>query len=136
MQFLGGDLTNIVRDGNGNVIAGDVSDLSMRWNLIAFGSALKRSSRWTGCRSTVSLLRSRSRVVMCCRGPPGSMCISIIGGTDILVAYGEDRTLTATAVPEPTSAVLAGLAVIIVAAVGRKRRTGIFSVCKEGTGAR
>ena len=40
VQFIGGDLTNIVRNGSGNVISADVSDLSMRWDLIAFGGAL------------------------------------------------------------------------------------------------
>ena len=34
LQFLGGELTDIVRDGSGNVISADVTDLSMRWILV------------------------------------------------------------------------------------------------------
>ena len=34
LQFLGGDLTNIVRDGSGKVISADISDLSMRWTMV------------------------------------------------------------------------------------------------------
>jgi hypothetical protein len=40
VQVLGGDLTSIVRDGNGDVISAEVSDLSMRWDLIAFGGSV------------------------------------------------------------------------------------------------
>src|SRR6266850_2087368 len=34
LQFIGGELTNIVRDGSGNVISADVIDLSMRWTMV------------------------------------------------------------------------------------------------------
>ena len=51
VQFIGGDLTNIVRNGSGNVISADVSDLSMRWDLIAFGGGLNAfHARWFAIR--------------------------------------------------------------------------------------
>jgi hypothetical protein len=133
VQFLGGDLTNIVRDGNGNVISANVSDLSMRWNLIAYGGALTLFTLdglpFNGAITSIPF--TNGNVLS---GAAQFNVYLDYGGTEILVAYGEDRTLTAAAVPEPASAVLAGLAVFIVA-VGKKG-TGVFSRGKKGTGAR
>ncbi len=114
VQFLGGELTNIVRDGNGNVISGDVSDLSMRWDLVAFGGNLTLFTLdglpFDGAITSIPF----SNGAVLSGAAPFNVYLDD-GGTDVLVAYGEDRTLTA--VPEPASAVLAGLAVFMVAAV-------------------
>jgi MYXO-CTERM domain-containing protein len=119
VQFIGGDLTNIVRDGSGNVISGNVSDLSMRWDLIAFGGALTLFTLdglpFDG--SITSIPFSNYTVLS---GPAQFNVYMDFGGTDLLVAYGENRTLTT--VPEPTSATLAGLAALTLGAVIARRR--------------
>jgi hypothetical protein len=119
VQFLGGDLTNIVRDGNGNVISAVVSDLSMRWDLIAGGGSLTLYTLdglpFDG--SITSLPFSNGTVLS---GAAQFDVYLNVGGSNVLVAYGEDRTLTA--VPEPTSATLAGLAALTVAVVVILRR--------------
>jgi hypothetical protein len=119
VQFVGGDLTNIVRDSRGNVISADVSDLSMRWDLIAFGGALTLFTLdglpFDG--SITSIPFSNYTVLS---GPAQFNVYMDFGGTDLLVAYGENRTLTT--VPEPTSATLAGLAALTLGALMPRRR--------------
>ena len=113
VQFLGGDLTNIVRDGSGNVISADVSNLSMRWDLIAFGGSLTVFTLdglpFSGPITSIPF--SYGTVIS---GPDQFNVYFDAGGTDFLVAYGRDRTLTA--VPEPGSAALAGIAALAVGA--------------------
>jgi hypothetical protein len=118
VQFIGGDLTNIVRNGSGNVISANVSDLSMRWDLIAFGGAVTLFTLdglpFDG--SITSIPFSYGTVLS---GPAQFSVYMDNGGTDLLVAYGENRTLTA--VPEPASVTLAGLAALVMGAVMARR---------------
>jgi hypothetical protein len=114
VQFIGGDLTNIVRDVNGNVISGDVSGLSMRWDLIAFGGGLTLYTLdglpFDGAITSIPF--SSGNVLS------GAAQFNVYfndGGVDVLVAYGEDRILTV--VPEPASGILAGISVFMVAIV-------------------
>jgi hypothetical protein len=120
VQFLSGDLTNIVRNGSGDVISGDVSNLSMRWDLIAFGGGLTLFTLdglpFNG--SIASLPFSYGTVLS--GAAPFNVYLDA-GGSDILVAIGQDRTLAA--VPEPSSVTLAGLAALSVGAcIARRRR--------------
>jgi hypothetical protein len=100
VQFVGGDLTNIVRDGSGNVIGGNVSGLSMTWDLIADGGALTLFTTdglpFDG--SITSIPFSYGTVLA--RAAQFNVYLDV-DGTNVLVALGDDRTLTA--VPEPAS---------------------------------
>jgi PEP-CTERM motif len=119
VQFLSGDLTNIVRNGSGDVISGDVSNLSMRWDLIAFGGGLTLFTLdglpFNG--SITSLPFSYGTLLS--GAAPFNVYLDA-GGTDVLVAIGQDRTLAA--VPEPSSVTLAGLAALTVGACMARRR--------------
>jgi hypothetical protein len=122
VQFLGGDLTNVVRDGGGNVISADVSNLSMRWDLIAAGGNLTLFTLdglpFNG--AITSLPFSDGTVLS---GADQFNVYLNVGGSNVLVALGEDRILTA--VPEPTSGALGGLAALTVGAViALRRRNG------------
>ncbi len=119
LQFLTGDLTSIVRDGSGNIISANVSDLSMRWTLVAFGGALMLYTLdglpFNGPVSSVPF--AHGDVIS---GPDQFNVYTSYNGSDELVAYGRDRTLTA--VPEPGSGMLAGLAVVGFGATLWRRR--------------
>ena len=121
VQFIGGDLTNNVRNGSGNIISANVSDLSMRWDLVAFGGGLTLFTLdglpFDG--SITSIPFSYNTVLS---GAAQFNVYLDYGGTDLLVAYGENRTLTA--VPEPASVTLAGLAALAMGAVMAFRRNG------------
>ncbi len=125
VQFLGGDLTNIVRDGSGNVISANVTDLSMRWDLVGGGGALTLFTLdglpFNSVGPVSSLPFSYGTVLA---GPDPFNVYLDEGGTNVVVVIGRNRTLTA--VPEPTSAIMAGLATLALGAVvtrRRKRRT-------------
>lgn len=119
VQFIGGELTDIVRDGSGNIISAQVSDLSMRWDLVAAGGAVTLYTLdglpFNGPVSSVPF--GYGDVIS---GPDPFNVYMNVGGSDVLVAYGEDRTLTV--VPEPGSAVPAGLAVVTLGAALARRR--------------
>jgi PEP-CTERM motif len=110
-QFLSGDLTDIVRDSSGNVISANVSDLAMQWDLVAFGGGLTLFTKDAGGLpfdgAITSIPFSYGTVLA------GAAQFNVYfdsGGTDYLVAYGEDRTLTA--VPEPSAILLLALGAI------------------------
>jgi hypothetical protein len=119
VQFLGGDLTNIVRDGSGNVISADVSDLSMRWDLIAAGGSLTLYTLdglpFDG--SITSLPFSYGTVLA---GAAQFNVYLNYGGSNLLVAYGRNRTLTAF--PEPSSLILLSAGAVGLGAYCLNRR--------------
>jgi hypothetical protein len=122
LEFLGGELTNIVRDAGGNVISADVTDLSMRWTLTGTPSNLtlftKDGLLFNG---TISSIPFSFGTVLA--GPADFDVYLDDGATDPLVATGRNRTLTAF--PEPSSFVLAGLATLVIGTVrvlGRRPR--------------
>jgi hypothetical protein len=125
VAFLGGSLTNIVRDGDGEVISADVSDLSMEWELIGTSPGFP--------------VRIYSR-----GGLPFSavgVAIPFLAGTrladatvfngylddgdgdptnDPVVVLGRNRVLTV--VPEPSSAALIGMGALAAALASACRR--------------
>jgi len=121
VQFIGGDLTNIARDGSGNVISADVSNLSSNWDLVADNGALTLFTTdglpFNSVGPITSLPFADGTVLA---GPDQFNVYLDEGGTNVLVALGRDRTLTA--VPEPTSAVLAGMAALTIGAIVARRR--------------
>ena len=119
VQFLGGDLTNIVRDSKGAVISADVSDLSMRWDMIGTPSNLtlftKDGLPFDG--SVTSIPFANGTVLA------GAADFNVYldnGGSDPLVVIGRNRTLTS--VPEPSSIGLLSAGAAGLGAWLRKRR--------------
>ena len=107
IQFIGGELTNIVRDGSGNITSADVTGLSMQWELVAGGGAVViYSDGGLPFNGTVHSIPFTNGDVI--TGP--DPVAGILPGTSTVVAYVENRTLTA--VPEPGSAIPAGIAVV------------------------
>jgi hypothetical protein len=120
VQFIGGDLTNIMRDRTGNVTFADITDLSMRWDMIAGGGSLTLFTTdglpFNG--STNSIPFSYGTVLA---GPESfNVYLDDPALGDPLVVIGRNRTLTS--VPEPTSATLAGLASLTLGIVIVRRR--------------
>jgi hypothetical protein len=111
VQFLSGTLTNIQRDGSGHVTSADISDLSMRWELIgmnpAFNVRLYTKDGLPFDATGVTIPFQLGTVLA--GAAPFDVYLDLGNpATDPLVAIGEDRTLTA--VPEPSSFILFGVA--------------------------
>jgi PEP-CTERM motif len=120
LQFLGGELTNIVRDGSGNVTSADVTDLSMRWTMVGtpYGLTLFTKDGLPFDGSTSSIPFSNGTVIA------GAADFNVYldnGGSDPLVVIGRNRTLTV--VPEPSSlVVLLGTGVLGLGVFIQRRR--------------
>jgi hypothetical protein len=123
VRFLGGMLTNIVRDGAGSILSADVEDLNMEWELIAGGGALRLfGTAGVGLpfSGPVSGIPFPAGTVLAGE-QPFDVFLDLGGGNSVLVAIGRNRTLTV--VPEPTSIALVGLGVagVVVAATRRRQ---------------
>jgi hypothetical protein len=112
LEFIGGDLINIVRDGSGNVVSADVSGLEMRWTLVG-SSPMFPVTLYTqvGLPFDATNVRIPFRPGTVLAGAaPFDVYLDDGDGdpsNDILVAVGQNRTLTViTDVPEPSSAVI------------------------------
>ena len=110
IQFIGGELTNIVRDGSGTITSADVTDLSMQWELVAGGGAVViYSDGGLPFSGTVHSIPFTDGDVI--SGP--SPVAGILPGTSTIVAYVENRTLTA--VPEPSALTLLAVGAVALA---------------------
>jgi hypothetical protein len=138
VTFDGGTLSNVTRDGEGRITGGTINDLAMAWEMI--GTGANEGIRLYGDADTTPLLFSGGVTVeydvdgarfgtgdMIAGPDPFNIYLFINGdpenqnpGTDPLVFIGSDRTLTFSAVPEPSSFMVGGVALLI--AVGRRRR--------------
>ncbi len=123
LEFLGGNLTNIVRDSNGFITSATVEDLSMRWEM-------------TGTPGGGSEVRLFTKVGLPFSGDvdglpvsPGTVIagadpfegyLDLGGGASLLAVIGQNRTLTV--VPEPGTLTLYCLAAGGLAACGAWRR--------------
>jgi len=121
VQFVGGALTEIVRDTNGEVISANVTNLEMQWemvgeagspiaglHLVTGGSSLDPTSNIPFDGSISSIPFALGNII---QGPDFDdanvfEAFEVFLGTD-LVVLGANRTLTV--VPEPTSIVLISL---------------------------
>jgi hypothetical protein len=119
LEFIGGELTNIVRNSSGEVTSADVSDLSMRWTMVGTPGNLTLFTK-DGLPFDASITSIPFATGTVLAGPADFNVYLDDGGSDPLVVIGRDRTLTA--VPEPASAIPAGLAVVALGAVMIRRR--------------
>jgi hypothetical protein len=119
LQFIGGELTNIVRDAGGNVISGNVVDLSSRWTMVGTpGNLTLFTKDGLPFDSTITSIPFSAGTTLV-----GAADFNVYlddGGSDPLVVIGRDRVLTA--VPEPNSAVLGALAALGLVTVMVRRR--------------
>jgi hypothetical protein len=107
VQFLGGSLTNIVRDGSGHVVSADVSGLSSRWEMLGPGFRLYTKDGLPFDAHGVSIPFETGTVLE--GDAPLNVYLDVHDGNpadDILVAIGENRTRTVT--PEPATVLLLG----------------------------
>lgn len=120
VEFLSGTLTNITRDASGRVIAADVVNLSMRWELIGTGSAFPvRLYTKDGLPFDAQGVTIPFSVGTVLRGP-AVFDVYLDDGdgnptNDPLVVQGRNRTLTV--VPEPASVGMWGMMIAVFAIV-------------------
>lgn len=123
LQFLGGDLTNIHRDGSGNVVSADVSGLSMRWVLVGLSPSFPvtlYTQVGLPFDATGVSIPFASGTVLSGAAPFNIYLDEGNPSTDPLVAIGQNRTLTV--VPEPSTLLLGAFGLIgAVGAIGRRR---------------
>ena len=108
-----------MRDSHSNVISAQVSDLSMRWDMVGtpFGLTLFTKDGLPFDGTTSSIPFSYGTVLA------GAADFNVYldnGGTDPLVVIGRDRTLTV--VPEPPSIVLLAAGVVGLGGVCHLKR--------------
>ena len=123
-QFESGQLTNITRDGGGNITGGYVSELKMLWemNLGIARLYTKEALPFEGGVTGVPFGMGDQFF-----GSPDFEVFLDLGdkATDPLAVIGSNRFLTVTAVPEPGSFALLGLGGIALAFRKRFRKSGI-----------
>lgn len=121
VAFLGGELTDIVRDGSGEVISANVRGLLMEWELV--GPAFGRLYGTAGLNFDADGVTIPFAYGTILSGPlPFDVYADDGDGdtsNDILVAIGRNRTLRV--VPEPHSAALLALGAAGLLAVVRRR---------------
>ena len=125
IEFLSGSLTNIERDGGGNVTSADVEGLSMEWEMLAApsGNAIRLYTRgglpFDGQIDSIPFSEGTTLA-----GPDEFEGFLETGNgvNDPLAIIGRNRTLTV--VPEPTSLAILGTAFGLIAFFGRRRPPG------------
>lgn len=118
LEFLHGSLTDIVRDGSGEVTSANVADLQMRWRIDGPMGITLFTQAGLPFNGAVTSIPFATGTVLA--GPDVFEGYMETPGGPLFVAYGRNRTLTA--VPEPASMALAGLGALGVLAAARRGR--------------
>ncbi len=121
VSFVGGSLTNIVRDGSGQVTSADVTGLSAYWEMFAPGIRLYGDTPLVFDGPITGLPFTPGDIIA---GPdPFNVYLDTgkgPGGGDPLFAIGQNRTLRA--VPEPASLALFGIGASSLLGLARRNR--------------
>ena len=125
VQFLGGSLTNIVRDGAGEVLSANVVNLSSLWEMIGMSPAFPvRLYTQQGLPFAANNVTIPFQVGTVLAGAPIFNVYLDDGdgnlANDVLVVEGRNRTLTV--VPEPGTGVLLAAGAVTSLGYARWRR--------------
>jgi hypothetical protein len=119
VEFLGGQLTDIVRDLNGEVVSANIKDLSARWEMIGPGGLRLFTKVGLPFNGVISSLPLAMGTVI--GGAADFEVFLDDGGSNPLVVIGRNRTLTV--VPEPSGAALLGLGSLALMGLARPVRS-------------
>ena len=123
IEFVGGSLTNIVRDGGGNVISADVEALSMEWDMVASPGGGDEITLYTRgglpFDSEVDSIPFSEGTILAGPDEFDGFLETGNGVNDPLAIIGRNRTLTV--VPEPASLAILGTAFGLIVFFGRRR---------------
>lgn len=117
LEFLHGSLTDIVRDGSGDVISANVTDLQMRWRIDGPGGLTLFTLAGLPFDGHVTSIPFGYGTVLSGAADFDGYLETPNG--PLFVAIGRNRTLTS--VPEPASIAMAGLGALGVLAASRRR---------------
>ncbi len=122
LEFVGGNLVNIVRDGSDNITSATVENLSMRWQMFVGppGASVTLFSK-VGLPFDGDIANYQEPEGTVISGlDPFEVYLDLGGGESELVAIGRNRTLTV--VPEPSTLALFSIMGVGLLAHGLRRR--------------